>query len=124
MTETITLDEARLRAHEAAMQTDLHYRRAHEKWQADTERRRVEMAARRVERRRRPHEASGFVWCRLPMLRMVICGPKWRQFFYEPGSREVRDVFHEDVRERVLEEVRPGVYAQWSDPFERLAIER
>lgn len=28
----------------------------------------------------------------------------------------------EDVRERTLEELRPGVYAAWSDPLERLGI--
>lgn len=55
---------------------------------------------------------------------MVICGSKWRHFFYEPGSRELRDVFYEDVRERVCEELRPGVTAMWSDPHERLGMRR
>lgn len=39
-----------------------------------------------------------------------------------PMRRSRSDV--NEVRERVLEELRPGVVAQWVDPFERLGVVR
>lgn len=61
----------------------------------------------------------------LPMPRVFMHGPRWRRHFnvqavsvWGHGSRLVFS-FEEDVRERVQEEIRPGVYAEWSDPRER-----
>jgi hypothetical protein len=61
----------------------------------------------------------------LPMLRVFLHGPRWRARF---GVRKSHGTWgplivtlEDDVRERVCEELRPGVCAQWSDPRERLA---
>jgi hypothetical protein len=66
----------------------------------------------------------------LPMPRVFLHGPRWRRLFDvrelliddEFGVRRVWVYDLEaDVRERVCEEVRPDVFAEWSDPRERLA---
>jgi hypothetical protein len=80
------------------------------------------------------------VWI-APVLRNVrvfMYGPRWQRHF-DVQRRPVADIdpeaarYHRagkrlliydveaDVRERVLEELRPGVVAQWVDPRERLA---
>lgn len=70
-------------------------------------------------------------------VRVWMWGPRWRRAFgvrevplteiapesvpYHPRARgKTLLVFslEDEVRERVLEEIRPGVYAQWSDPRE------
>jgi hypothetical protein len=71
----------------------------------------------------------------LPMPRAFMHGPHWRRYFdvrrnvrargQEPVAQELEDAmlvftFEDDVRERVLDEVRPGVVSQWSDPLERV----
>jgi hypothetical protein len=66
----------------------------------------------------------------LPMPRVFMIGPRWRRHFgvkSEPRafrSSKLTFTFEPDVRELVLDEIRPGVYAQWSDPFERLGLRR
>jgi hypothetical protein len=73
---------------------------------------------------------------RLPMARAFLTGPRWRSTFdvqkrslaeiRPPWWRHVRSgrkwvwvfTLEEDVRERLLEELSPGVFAQWSDPRE------
>jgi len=68
--------------------------------------------------------------------RVWMTGPKWRRFF-DVHQRPLGEVYQDraaflnprkhvlvftledDIRELVLEELRPGVYAQWSDPRER-----
>ena len=68
------------------------------------------------------------VWSpdRLPMPRALFHGPKWRRRcdVYLLGSVTPKLVFsfEDEVRERVLEQLRPGVFAMWSDPFEQLGI--
>jgi hypothetical protein len=60
---------------------------------------------------------------RLQHARVWMTGPHWRKCF---GVQRAMTVllfsFEEDVRELVLEEIRPGVYAQWSDPRERFGL--
>lgn len=70
--------------------------------------------------------------------RVWMHGPRWRSSF---GVREVPLVdllhppcvsntkrkvltwsFEDDIRELMLDEIRPGVFAQWSDPFERIGL--
>lgn len=79
----------------------------------------------------------------LPILRTLICGPDWRKGFEvrrrraseiwphvgRVRSRRARKTvlaftFEQDIRERICEELRPGVYAQWSDPYEWLGLRR
>ncbi|HXD23386.1 MAG TPA: hypothetical protein VN613_08505 [Gemmatimonadaceae bacterium] len=44
----------------------------------------------------------------------------WQVSFFFSDDNLVAQRELEDVRERVLEELRPGVVAQWTDPLERL----
>lgn len=66
----------------------------------------------------------------LPLARMWLCGPKWRRGFeVEAQKRSFRKSrlvvsFEADIRERICEELRPGVVAQWSDPYERFGLRR
>jgi len=58
----------------------------------------------------------------LPLLRVVLCGRGWRELVVpEVGGRLVYDVAA-DVRERVIEELRPDVGGMWSDPREQLGL--
>lgn len=68
--------------------------------------------------------------------RCWMWGPQWKRHF-QVRARRIAEVapasakyfrtgatvlvfsFEDDIRELVLEEIRPGVYAQWSDPRER-----
>ena len=77
----------------------------------------------------------------LPMPRAWMHGPRWQSHF-GVTQRPIADVdppwasrcragrkfvlvftFEDEVRERVLEEIRPGVFAQWSAPLERLGLD-
>lgn len=77
----------------------------------------------------------------LPLPRCYMCGPKWRRLFdveerlladirpesaiyHRPGKTILVFSFEHDVRELVLEELRPGVFAMWSDPRERVVAAR
>lgn len=71
-----------------------------------------------------------------PRVRLWMHGPKWRRHFgvlelpvpsesagyHRPGKRLLFVDLEPDVRELVCLnlELRPGVYAQWSDPMEAL----
>jgi hypothetical protein len=57
--------------------------------------------------------ASSARHTRLPLLRVWMRGRSRRYLTWSVD---------EEVRERVLDELRPGVVAQWSDPLERLGI--
>jgi hypothetical protein len=58
----------------------------------------------------------------LPQLRVVLCGRRWRELVVPDASgRLVYDVAA-DVRERVVDELRPDVAGMWSDPRERLGL--
>lgn len=63
----------------------------------------------------------------LPALRVVLCGPHWRTLggaasvWHGDQVRLVYDV-EPDVRERVVEQLRPDVVAMWADPRERLGL--
>jgi len=74
-------------------------------------------------------------------LRMPRCwmwGPKWKRHFnvravpitdvfpqsapyHRPWATVLVFTFEEDLREMILEEIRPGVHAMWSDPRERIS---
>jgi hypothetical protein len=67
----------------------------------------------------------------LPNIRVFLHGPRWRRTFDVkevatalPRGGPVRLVllydFEADVRELVLDELRPDVFAMWSDPRERI----
>jgi hypothetical protein len=75
----------------------------------------------------------------LPMARTFMTGPRWRSSFgvlevpiveldpdaarfHRPGRKLLMFSLEEDVRELLLEEIRPGVFAAWSDPRERLGL--
>lgn len=79
----------------------------------------------------------------LPLARVWMRGPKWKRAFnvthralvdVDPeAARDRRPLqaktywwydFEHDVRELVVEEIRPGVLAEWSDPFEQFGIRR
>lgn len=77
----------------------------------------------------------------LPMPRAFMHGPKWRRHFevqavpiavlspalasfHRPGRTVLTFSFETDVRELVLEQLRPGVFAEWSDPRERFTAAR
>jgi hypothetical protein len=49
----------------------------------------------------------------LPLVRVVLYGPRWTLLANDVALLE-------DVRERLCEVVREGVYAEWADPRERL----
>lgn len=78
---------------------------------------------------------------RLTMPRVLMVGPRWRSHFgvravpiaefnpaavgYHARTKKVL-VFtlEDDVRERVLDEIRPGVAAMWSEPREQVGVHR
>lgn len=91
------------------------------------------------DRRPCPPRPRGFkgLWSfdELPRARVWMTGPHWRRLFgvqqvplvdvapdsarfHRPGKQVLLFTFEDDVRELVLEEIRPGVYAEWSDPRE------
>lgn len=71
--------------------------------------------------RRRPRVLCGrATYDQLPMPRVWAFGSQLRQFLMPIGDTRAGYSFEDDVRERVLEEVRPGVVAMWSDPRERV----
>lgn len=66
-------------------------------------------------------------------IRVWMWGPRWRSSFgvrrvllseiapesapyHRPGKTLSVFTLEDDVRERICDEIRPGVYAQWSDP--------
>jgi hypothetical protein len=116
MAETITVEEARRLAHEQKLRTDPEYRMSYAAWCVERDAMRARIRERR--RGRIGCMLNGWVACRLPMPRVFLLGPRWRRFLVE-GTKHDYD-FADDVRERVLEEVRPGVVAMWSDPRERV----
>jgi len=73
---------------------------------------------------------------RLPLPGVFLHGPRWRRHFdvkevaqslpLEDGRRALSLVlvydFEADVRERIVEELRPSVAAMWTDPRERLGL--
>jgi hypothetical protein len=92
---------------------------------------------RQVSRRRRLRKLHSLD--NLPALRCFLHGPKWRRHFgitetpiaeidpnaarfHRPGRKLLLFTLEADVRERIQEEIRPGVYAEWSDPRERLPL--
>jgi hypothetical protein len=108
--------------------TDPRYR----EWLTEQQREAVE---RRRRRRDRPRRLA--VLETLPMPRVFLRGPRWQKHFnvqrrpiadVHPWSAESRRPgktlfvysFLDDVRERVLEQLRHDVYAEWSDPREGL----
>lgn len=73
------------------------------------------------------------VYClaRLPLASVFFCGPRWRELFglqlaavaLGRGAAKVLIFdFEHDVRERVCLELRPDVFAEWSDPREQLGL--
>lgn len=95
----ITLDEARLRAHEQAL---------------------PERAARREARRREgpPQRVmlTNAQHAGLPLLRVWMKGRSHRHLTWS---------VEEEIRERILEEeLRLGVTPMWSDPYERFGVRR
>jgi hypothetical protein len=112
----MTIDEARLSAHQKAMRDDPTYRAGYEAFLQDRQRRKEE---RTVRRRRRHVLLNGWLWCRLPMPRVFLHGPRWWRFMVE-GSKTDYD-FAEDVRELVLDRIRFDVVAEWTDPREWLS---
>jgi hypothetical protein len=70
-----------------------------------------------------------WVFDNLRMPRVWMTGPKWRRYFgVRDACHRIQRMsmliysFEDDVRELVLGplEIRPGVYAQWVDPWEIL----
>ncbi len=55
----------------------------------------------------------------LPGVRLWIATPTRRHWkrYARAGAvgRTVADIVEEETRERVLEELRPGIYAEWTD---------
>jgi len=76
----------------------------------------------------RPHAAWTHFFRHLPIASVRLLGKRWYQFLPKLERREDNTRIkrrwqydmEEDVRELVCEEVRPGVYAEWSDARERL----
>lgn len=68
-------------------------------------------------------------------IRVWFKGPKWKRLcgvrevpiadivpadqigWHRPGKRVLVFSIEEEIRERVLEEIRPGVYSMWTDPI-------
>lgn len=77
-------------------------------------------------------------------LRMPKCwmhGPRWKQRFdvreqllsdvsptsagyHQIGKKVLTFTFEDDLRELMFQEIRPGVLADWSCPWEQLGLER
>lgn len=74
---------------------------------------------------------------RLPMPRAFFFGRRWKKLcgvteqpiaevdpeaakYHRPGRKLLLFSLEDEVRERVLEEIAPGVYAEWTDLQERL----
>lgn len=78
----------------------------------------------------------------LPLARVWMRGPKWQRAFHvqhlaiaeaapasapyhRPAAKRWWYDFEDDVRELVCrDEIRPGVSAEWGDPFEQFGIRR
>jgi hypothetical protein len=119
MTTNDALDTVRLTAHQRAMATDSKYRAGYEKFLQERREHKAEIKARRAARRRqRIILLNGWLWCRLPMPRVFLHGPRWRRFLV-PGEKNYYD-FAADVRELVCEPVQFDRVAMWADPRERL----
>jgi hypothetical protein len=75
----------------------------------------------------------------LPMPRAFFKGPKWKRLcdvserliadvdpfaaqYHRPGRKLLMFTLEDDVRERACEQLRPNVFAQWSDPREQLGL--
>lgn len=73
----------------------------------------------------------------LPMPRAFFRGPRWKRLcdvrevpiaeidpvaakYHRPGRKLLIFTFEDEVRERICEQLRFDVYAQWSDPRDRL----
>jgi hypothetical protein len=122
MTTDEALDTIRLTAHQRAMATDPKYHAGYEKFLQDRMYRKGEIKARRAPpRRRRRHVLlNGWLWCRLPMPRVWLHGPRWRRFLVSTAKGCVDFDFFPDVRELVCEPVQFDRVAMWADPRERL----
>jgi hypothetical protein len=60
----------------------------------------------------------------LPMQRPIAdVDPPWASRCRAGRKFVLVFTFEDEVRERVLEEIRPGVFAQWSAPLERLGLD-
>lgn len=76
------------------------------------------------------------VWCRdgLWMPRIWMWGPRWMRYFnvqlvpiatfapHRAGKKLLVVTLEDDLRELMFQEIRPGVYADWSDPREQLGL--
>src|SRR5688572_10839193 len=101
------------------------------------------MGAQPIDKPRRPYRGGkSRIWSidDLPMPRAWFHGPKWKPLcgvtqrpiaeVNPPWANRVRAnrrfvlvfTFEEEVRERVLEQLAPGVFAMWSDPREQLGL--
>jgi hypothetical protein len=146
----VTIDEARLWAHEHAMQHDPHYRAVMDRITAERERNEAAFAAWCAQRKagqqaRRAARALRMLRLRvvapLPMARVWMRGPKWKRAFdvqhrlladvaplSAPYHRQGKKIwvydFVDDVRELVCEPLQYDRLAMWSDPWERFGIER
>lgn len=130
----MTIDEARLRAHDKAMETDPAYRALMDGY--DAQRRLIEnLTLDRFGRRRRSVRR---MWStdNLVMPRAYFRGPRWKRIcgvkeipiaaldperarFHRPGRKLLVFSLVDDVRELICEPLRGDVYAMWSDPRER-----
>lgn len=123
MTTDDALDDARMSAHQRSMATDPKYRAGYEKFLQERLYRKGEMKARRAARRRRRHvHLNGWLWCRLPMPRVWLQGPRWRRFLVSTERGCIDYDFADDVRELVMEPIRFDLAAMWADPRERLYV--
>ncbi len=116
----MNLDEARLRAHTEAMRTNARYCEVMRQVRED-----------RLERERlaalpRPNSRFRVLVHHFGLTRTVLCWTdrrtgswRWHKALRAEIELDVDDV--REFRERCLEELRPGVYAEWSDSRERWA---
>jgi hypothetical protein len=118
---TDALDAARLSAHQRAMATDPAYRAGYEKFLQDRRDRKAAIKERRRARRRRRHVLlMASLWCRLPMPRVWLQGPRWRRFLVSTARGCIEYDFTADVLELVCEPLQVDRVAMWADPRERL----
>jgi hypothetical protein len=119
MSPEIRVDEARILAHEQALQTDPRYRQAWERHQEWLARRAAVRAKSRRQRGVRTLEgAARATDSQLPSVRVFVTGKFWRDVTPRSPLSQHYD-FTEDVRELVLERIRFDVFAEWTDPREQ-----
>jgi hypothetical protein len=102
---------------------------------------RVSTERQAVQRKQRRRASTRRMWSLddLSMPRAYMRGPRWRSMFnvrevpiadidpqaaqyHRPGRKLLMFSLEADVHELVQEEIRPGVFAEWSDPYERLPL--